>query len=276
MRRAMIAIAASVCLFAMPALAASPARQATDRQPTDPGSLCRQAIHAAEREYRLPPALMQAIGRVESGRTDPATGAVTPWPWTINVGGQGRFFDTKEEAVAAVQVLRARGVKLIDVGCMQVNLHHHPQAFASLEEAFDPVANARYAAQFLTRLYQAQRNWELAAAQYHSSTPELAAAYRLKVLAAWPGMEKRLAEERRREEMVAAWGTDRPDQAKPGDGNGFHSVALWLARRPDLGRGKSTSAAGLLDPQPPRSASRPTTPRHLQLLEVAEAPSTRR
>jgi hypothetical protein len=271
MRRAMIATAASVLLAAPLALAASPAPPAGD-----PGQSCRQAIHAAEREYRLPAALLQAIGRVESGRTDPATGAVTPWPWTINAEGQGRYFETKEAAIAAVQALRARGVRLIDVGCMQVNLHHHPQAFASLEEAFDPVANARYAAQFLTRLYQAQRNWEQAAANYHSATPELAAAYRLKVLAAWPGMSQRLAEERRREDMIAAWGTERPDQAKPADGNGFHAVALWLARRPELGRSRSVSPAGLLDSQPARATARPAAPRHLQLLEVAEAPATRR
>ncbi|MBX6742561.1 MAG: lytic transglycosylase domain-containing protein [Acetobacteraceae bacterium] len=273
MRRALIVTVASFCFHVMPALAASPVRQ-----PTDPGTACRQAINAAEREYRLPVALLQAIARVESGRADPATGAVTPWPWTINAGGQSRYFETKEEAIAAVRALRARGVKLIDVGCMQVNLHHHPQAFASLEEAFDPVANARYAAQFLTRLHQAQRSWEQAAAHYHSATPELAAAYRLKVLAAWPGMEKRLAEERRREEMIAAWGTDRPDQAGPGDGNGngFHSVALWLARRPDLGRSRSASSTGLLDPQPARGAARPAAPRRLHLLEVAEAPPGKR
>ncbi len=270
MRRAVIAMTFSLCLAGLPALAASPAPQETD-----PGLLCRQAIHAAEREYRLPAALLQAIARVESGRVDPATGAVTPWPWTINVEGQGRYFETKEEAIAAVQALRARGVKLIDVGCMQVNLHHHPQAFASLEEAFDPVANARYAAQFLTRLYQARRNWEQAAAHYHSATPELAAAYRLKVLAAWPGMEKRLAEERRREEMIAAWGTDRPDQARPADGNGFRSVALWLARRPELGRSRAAFAPTLPERQPARAAPRASAPRRLQLLEVAEAPAVR-
>ena len=41
---------------------------------------------------------------------------------------------------------RAQGARSIDVGCMQVNLLHHADAFASLEQAFDPVANARYAA----------------------------------------------------------------------------------------------------------------------------------
>ena len=36
-------------------------------------------------------------------------------------------------------------MKVIDVGCFQVDLFYHPYAFTSLEEAFDPDANARAA-----------------------------------------------------------------------------------------------------------------------------------
>ncbi|WP_431270669.1 hypothetical protein [Dankookia sp. P2] len=93
--------------------------------------------------------------RSRSGRPDPAGRGVTAWPWTINAEGQGRYFDSKEAAIAAVEALRARGVTVIDVGCLQVNLKHHPDAFPDLATAFDPVANARYAGLFLKRL-QAQ------------------------------------------------------------------------------------------------------------------------
>ena len=89
----------------------------------------------------MPDRLMQAIGLVESGRRDPKAAGVRPWPWTINAENVGSFYDTKEQAIAAVQALQARGVRSIDVGCMQVNLMHHADAFASLEEAFDPRAN---------------------------------------------------------------------------------------------------------------------------------------
>src|SRR5690242_7431953 len=82
-----------------------------------PGGLCRTAIAAAERSWRLPAGLLPAIGRVESGRPDPQTGRVQSWPWTINAEGVGRFFETKEQAIAAVQALQARGVRSIDVGC---------------------------------------------------------------------------------------------------------------------------------------------------------------
>ena len=53
------------------------------------------------------PAVLGAIGTVESGRRDPASGTLTPWPWTVNAEGQGRYFDGKAEAVAWVAQARA-------------------------------------------------------------------------------------------------------------------------------------------------------------------------
>lgn len=157
----------------------------------EPGAACRAAIAIAERERGIPAGLLQAIGRVESGRRDPATGRFAPWPWTINAEGRGMYFPTREAVIAEVRQLQARGVRLIDVGCMQVNLHHHPNAFASLEEAFDPATNARYAARFLSELRAAGGDWARAAGHYHSHTPERAEPYRARVLAAWAGEQGR-------------------------------------------------------------------------------------
>ena len=150
-----------------------------------PSALCRAAVQQAERIGRIPDRLMDAIAVVESGRRDPVSGAVYPWPWTINAEGVGHWYDTKSEAIAAVQVLQARGVRSIDVGCMQVNLMHHPDAFATLDQAFDPVTNANYGAHFLRELFNQTYAWPLAAAAYHSFTPDLGADYARKVLAAW-------------------------------------------------------------------------------------------
>ncbi|OYW08229.1 MAG: hypothetical protein B7Z53_05095, partial [Rhodospirillales bacterium 12-71-4] len=69
----------------------------------------------------------------------------------------------------------------MDVGCMQVNLRHHPDAFANLEEAFDPMANARYAARFLRALQARAGDWMTAAGHYHSQTPARAEAYRARL-----------------------------------------------------------------------------------------------
>ncbi len=185
----------------------------------DPAAQCAAAIQAAETQHTLPPALLGAIARVESGRRAPS-GALAPWPWTINAEGQGRYFESKPAAIAAVEALRARGVRLIDVGCLQVNLHFHPTAFATLEDAFDPAANAHYAGGLLRRLYAAAQDWVVAAGHYHSQTPERAEGYRRRVLAAWPDMPLRQAEERQRLVLQAALT------------GGARAVALAVAQRP--------------------------------------------
>jgi hypothetical protein len=147
--------------------------------------LCEAAVSSAEYAAGLPPRLLGAIAAVESGRVAPGSAVVRPWPWTINAGGVGQFFATKAQAVAAVRSLQAQGVRSIDVGCLQVNLMFHPTAFASLEAAFDPPTNARYAARFLQALYADRRDWAFAIGAYHSQTPPLGAAYRGLVLARW-------------------------------------------------------------------------------------------
>src|SRR5580704_18149216 len=150
-----------------------------------PGQQCRASIAAAERAHGIPAQLLQAIGRVESGRRDPNTGEWGAWPWTINAEGQGSWFETKAEAIQAVAALQAHGVRSIDVGCMQVNLMHHPNAFASLDDAFNPAANALYAARFLNTLYGMSGSWVQATAAYHSQTPAIGADYQQRVMAHW-------------------------------------------------------------------------------------------
>lgn len=167
-------------MFAAPAASASAL----------PGSTaCLAAIAAAERAQGIPDRLMAAIGMVESARKDPRTGQVGPWPWTINAEGAGGYYETKAEAVAAVRSLQAQGVRSIDVGCMQVNLMYHASAFASLEEAFDPAANARYAAQYLQSLMTQTGSWQQATASYHSANPERGGPYARKVMTAWSGQQ---------------------------------------------------------------------------------------
>jgi len=127
---------------------------------------------------------------VESGQRDPGTGAIHPWPWTVNAEGQGYFYDTKTQAIAAVRTMQANGTRSIDVGCGQVNLLHHPDAFSNLETAFDPQANTAYAARFLKELFGRTGDWNKATGLYHSATPELSDEYRQKVLAVWPEEQK--------------------------------------------------------------------------------------
>ena len=166
-------------LFMLPAAASAGSPPAMP----SPSAYCDAAIASAERTIRLPPRVLSAIAEVESGRPDADTGALHPWPWTINAEGRGQFFASKAEAIAAVRALQLQGMRSIDVGCMQVNLMHHPNAFASLDEAFDPQSNALYAARFLNTLYVASGSWLQAIAAYHSETPAIGDDYRRRVMA---------------------------------------------------------------------------------------------
>lgn len=153
--------------------------------PTDPWRLCAGAIAGVERQQGIPKHLLSAIALSESGRSNPVTGKRLPWPWTVMAEGQGRYLPTKAAAVAEVRSLQTRGVRNIDVGCMQVNLMHHADAFPSLEHAFDPEVNVTYAARFLRSLFTDQGSWQEAAGRYHSATPELKGPYRDRIVRLW-------------------------------------------------------------------------------------------
>jgi hypothetical protein len=147
--------------------------------------ICRDQANAVEHVLGLPPGLLLAVGRVESGRGDPTSHDVLPWPWSVNDEGTDHVFGSAFDAIAYVVAARARGSRSIDVGCFQVNLQYHPEAFANLTEAFDPAANARVAGDFLVELHGRSNSWESAVELYHSATPWRGAAYRDLVMARW-------------------------------------------------------------------------------------------
>ena len=148
-------------------------------------NLCRLETARTERRTAIPRHLLTAISLAESGRPDDVNGVNVAWPWTVTSGGQGRFFDTKAEALAEVEILMTQGVRNIDVGCMQVNLFYHGGAFETLDEAFDPRANTTYAATYLKTMHAATGDWTEAAGYYHSTTPERNGPYKEKVLTFW-------------------------------------------------------------------------------------------
>jgi hypothetical protein len=164
-------------LFVMAFMAAAFAAPGTA---ADEADSCLVHIANEEAAQSLPAGLLAAIGLTESGRMS-AEGKPIPWPWTVNANGYGQFFESKDEAIEFVRELRIEGVTVIDVGCMQVNLHFHPDAFESLESAFDPAANVAYAARFLRALQAETGDWDVATRYYHSRTPALGQAYAQRV-----------------------------------------------------------------------------------------------
>jgi hypothetical protein len=149
---------------------------------------CARLAADAGAEAGLPDGLLPAISLVEAGRGD-GKGGFAPWPWTLNEGGKGMYFDTREEALAYLQQAVARGVTNIDVGCMQLNWKWHSAGFPSAAEMIDPVRNTRYAARFMVELQSRLGSWDTAAAAYHSTDPERGKRYLQKVLAAQGSFE---------------------------------------------------------------------------------------
>ena len=150
-----------------------PVGAATERAATS--AICENAAMVAARESGVPLDVLRAISLTETGRK--GADGFLPWPWTVNMEGAGKWFDNLEDAQAYVDHHFARGARSFDVGCFQINYRWHGKAFSSVDEMFEPLANARYAARFLGELYDELGDWSRAAGAYHSRTPKYAKKY---------------------------------------------------------------------------------------------------
>lgn len=158
---------------------------------------CAAATYSVERETGIPGSLLSAISIVESGRYDAMNKKTVAWPWTVTSGDDQWYLDNKAESIAHVKTLIRSGKRNIDVGCMQINLYFHGDAFSSLEQAFDPLSNASYAASFLKRLRASTADWLTAAGNYHSATPEYHNRYKAKVVETWSAERRNYADNAR-------------------------------------------------------------------------------
>ncbi|QIE56987.1 lytic transglycosylase domain-containing protein [Pikeienuella piscinae] len=156
------------------ALIAAPVA-ASQRPAADIAAICDEAARIGASASEAPLEILRALTRTETGRR--LDGAFRPWPWTVNMEGEGFWFETREEALAFVRARRAAGARSFDIGCFQINFRWHGGAFESIEAMFDPALNARYAAKFLDELKSEGGGWRAAVGRYHSRTPEFARRY---------------------------------------------------------------------------------------------------
>jgi hypothetical protein len=127
---------------------------------------CEAIAAEVGRLAQLPDGYLPAISRIEAGRQ--RDGKRRAWPWTLNHSGKGLYFESKAEALAYLKTATVKGRTNIDVGCMQINHYWHGPTFGSLEEMIDPVKNIKYAAAYLTELYERHGSWVEAVKHYHS------------------------------------------------------------------------------------------------------------
>lgn len=142
---------------------------------------CIKVISHYERTYAIPKDLLQSIALVETGTQYRSSYNRVPWPWTVNRNGTSHYFENKSSAKKFLRRCIRRGETNLDVGCMQINLKHHPKAFPSLSSALDPRCNVKYAAVLLSQHYKKTHSWQEAVKRYHSSNKALGKKYYSKV-----------------------------------------------------------------------------------------------
>jgi hypothetical protein len=125
-------------------------------------NICEAEMTRASAAYDVPLGVLYAVGMTETGRRGMLH------PYALNIAGRPHFARDAREALQVFERERRRGVRLIDLGCMQINHHYHGQEFESVAHMLDPVRNVEYAARFLRQLREREGNWTLAVARYHA------------------------------------------------------------------------------------------------------------
>ena len=110
----------------------------------------------------MPVGILYSVGLTETGRNG------TLHPYALNIAGKAVYARSTAHAVELFNNAREKNVKLIDLGCMQINHHYHRSEFSSLSAMLNPQYNVDYAAKFLARLRRRHENWTMAVARYHA------------------------------------------------------------------------------------------------------------
>ncbi|TVR07141.1 MAG: lytic transglycosylase domain-containing protein [Salinarimonadaceae bacterium] len=124
--------------------------------------VCEAEMTRAAQRHGVPLGVLFAVGMTESGRGGRLH------PYALNIAGRTYFGTSARDALREFQKERARGVRLIDLGCMQINHHYHGAKFDSPAHMLDPALNVDYAARFLKELRAREGDWTRAVARYHA------------------------------------------------------------------------------------------------------------
>ena len=117
---------------------------------------CNQYTEKIAKEYKIPNKLLTSISLVESGLKKGEN--FVSWPWTLNVSGKSKFFESKDETVSFLKK-NYNKKKNIDVG--------------------------------LRSLYTKHKTWNEAISRYHSSIPKRKKKYLKKVQDYWADLRQK-------------------------------------------------------------------------------------
>ncbi|AFT70403.1 MULTISPECIES: transglycosylase SLT domain-containing protein [Alloalcanivorax] len=148
---------------------------ANDMAGSDDGKAVPPAYTAAALRHAVPPVVLYALAHTESGTA--LNVGKRPWPWTLNIAGQGYRYPNRTQACQALnQALKT--TRVIDVGLGQLNIRWNPALFGSKGrfadpcDALDPYDNLDATAALLRQRFDQggqghNGGWGGAAGRYH-------------------------------------------------------------------------------------------------------------
>ena len=165
-------------LVALLCIALSPMTYAEDAVPS--------AYHRVATDYNIPVPLFYAVALAESGKMIGSIKRRRPWPWTLNIAGEGLYFRSRLEAWRTLDQLLRAGQEGVDIGLMQVNWRFHQHRLGNSWLALEPYHNLTVGAEILKACYAERRDWWASVGCYHApSNTNRAKRYRVRVAAHW-------------------------------------------------------------------------------------------
>ncbi|EXL06488.1 lytic transglycosylase [Brucella anthropi] len=124
------------------------------------------AYQIAAKRAGIPSPVLYAVALQESGMA--RDGKIVPWPWTLNVAGAPRRFNSQSDAcLGLLKALREAPATRVDAGLSQINLGYQRHRYDHPCELLDPYRNLVIAAEILREQYRPGEDWLLAIGRYH-------------------------------------------------------------------------------------------------------------
>ncbi|NKB61231.1 MAG: transglycosylase SLT domain-containing protein [Gammaproteobacteria bacterium] len=136
--------------------------------------------------YDIPPVLLYAVALTESGQSSLSDGRFRPWPWTLNINGEGHYFPSRQAAWQALQSSVDIANNSVDIGLMQISWRYHSTALGSAWQALAPYHNLTVAAAILRDCQKKNTSWNERVGCYHAPNDSARAiSYALRVKVHW-------------------------------------------------------------------------------------------
>lgn len=137
-------------------------------------------------QHQMDPLLLYAISITESA-AGIGKGYIQPQPYVFRNDRGPQFFNSRSKAEAALREALKISTN-VDVGLMQINLHHHPQPDPL--RLLDPIHNLDVAARYLKKTMSSTSDPVIGVGRYHSWRNEYASWYGQRVWKTYENLQR--------------------------------------------------------------------------------------